>query len=359
VRRLPLRATWLALIIGGIATVGCGREAPSPALTATRLTTLDGVNPEGGYVDALALAPDAGLIATGERGGQIRVWATAGEPTAVALPKYRQAIVDLAFARDGRVLASLGRHRESALRLWRSDDSGTWTEAASLPVGRCLGLRFDGAGARLGVLCESEVVIVDLASMLETARVSNPYRAPLTAFDLSADGRRLITAGHDGELTVWDVVTATAVRTFSVKRSRRPHAPPRGLDPPEVWAVVVALSGDGSRAAAVTIEGTVYVWDVESGNQIFDHADGEAGGPPPGSLRFRADGGLLTTTGDRYGMRRIDVSNKAWRAITPTRRVAYQTVSITDNASAFAFVTPSAAGGTLSYAVEVWRIAAP
>ena len=29
--------------------------------------------------------------------------------------------------------------------------------------------------------------------------------------------------------------------------------------------MVVALSPDGSRAAAVTIEGTVYVWDVATG----------------------------------------------------------------------------------------------
>ncbi len=299
-------------------------------------------------------------MATGERGGQIRVWATTGESTPVSLGDYRQAVVDLAFSPDGRLLASLGRQRESALRLWRLDDGagpGAWTEAASLPVGRCLALRFDSSGARLAVLCESEVLLVDVVSMREVSRVPNPHTEVLTAFDVSTDGRRLMTAGHDGEVTVRDAVTANPVRSFSVKRSRRPGPLPRGLEPPEVWAVVVALSSDGARAAAVTIEGTVYVWDVATGKPLFDHADKEAGGPPPGSLRFGRDGGLLAPMGDRYGLRHIDVAGQASRPLTNAPK-AYQTVAITDDATAFAVVTPSAGEGQLSYAVEVWRIAA-
>ena len=171
--------TCLALALGGIAAIGCGRSAPAASRIATRIATLDAVNSRNGLVDSVALAPDAGLVATGERGGQIRVWTTAGDSTAVSLGNYRQAIIDLAFSPEGRLLASLGRHRESALRLWRPDDrpgSAAWTEAASLPVGRCLALRFDGAGTRLAVLCESEVLIVDVASMQEVLRVPNPHR---------------------------------------------------------------------------------------------------------------------------------------------------------------------------------------
>ena len=127
------------------------------------------------------------------------------------------------------------------------------------------------------------------------------------------------------------------------------------MEPPEVWGVVVALSGDGSRAAAVTIEGTVYVWDVGTGKQLFDHADGEAGGPPPGSLRFGRDGALLLTMGDRFGMRHIDVSAGASRVVVSAPK-AYATVAITDDATAFAAITSSMDGRRLSYAVEVWQL---
>jgi WD40 repeat protein len=354
---MVLVRTLFTLAVCGMAAVGCSHDAPSGLPVATRIATLDDVNSStrAGYVDSLALAPDAGLVATGERGGQIRVWATAGELTPVSLGDYQQAVIDLAFSPGGRVLASLGRHVEGALRFWRFDDR--WVEAASLPMGRCLALRFDGSGARLAVLCESEVLIVDVASVQEVSRVPNPHREVLTAFDLSADGRRLVTAGHDGEVTVRDAVTATPVRSFSVKQSRRPGPLPRGLEPPEVWAVVVALSGDGTRAAAVTIEGTVYVWDVATGKKLFDHADGEAGGPPSGSLRFGRDGGLIAPLGDRFGMRRIDVSSKASHIVVSAPK-AYGTVAISDDATAFAAVTSSVNGGRLSYAVEVWRMTA-
>jgi WD40 repeat protein len=268
----PFRAASLALALGTLATAACTGTAPPPA--ATKIATLDPVTAHG-YVDAVALAPDATLVATGERAGEIRIWPTAGDATPVFLPSRKEAIADLTFSPDGGLFASIGRAKEGALRLWRRPE---WTEAASLPMGRCLALRFDSSGSRLGVLCETEVIIVDVASAQEILRVPNQHRQVMTAFDLSVDGRRLMTASHDGGVTVSDAATGVPVHSFSVARTRRPYAPLPGIDPPEVFAVVVALSADGSRAAAVTIEGTIYAWDVATGKEMFGHADKEAVG---------------------------------------------------------------------------------
>ena len=358
VRHLLVLGTCLAIALGGIAAGGCDRDRHSVSARATRLATVPVATSPRGYIDSLALSPDGSLAATGERGGQIRIWSTSGDGSPASLGDHRQAVADLAFAPDGRLLASLARYGESALRLWEPDEragGGAWAEVAALALGRCLALRFDGTGARLAVLCEAEVLVLDVASRRETLRLANPHRQVLTAFDLSADGRRLVSAGHDGEVTVWDTVTAAAVRTFSVARSRRPGPLPRGLEPPEVWAVVVALSGDGSRVAAVTIEGTVYVWEVATGKVLFDHADGEAGGPPPGSLGFGADGSLLAPTGDRYGMRRIDVARRS-SAVVAAGHKAYHTVAMSADAMAFAVLTSTVGGRALAYDIEVWRL---
>jgi hypothetical protein len=75
-----------------------------------------------------------------------------------------------------------------------------------------------------------------------------------------------------------------------------------------------------------------------------------------GRRTCRRSGTLLASTGDRYGMRRIDVSGQASRVVVSAPK-AYQTVAITDDATAFAAVTSAASEGRLSYAVEVWRIA--
>src|SRR6266705_1738833 len=56
-RRDVSRVACLALAVGAIVTLGCGRNAP-PAPQATRIATIDAGGPAGGYVEALALAPN-------------------------------------------------------------------------------------------------------------------------------------------------------------------------------------------------------------------------------------------------------------------------------------------------------------
>jgi len=185
--------------------------------------------------------------------------------------------------------------------------------------------------------------------------VTSSHREELTAFDLAANGTRIITAGHEGDVIVWDTTPAAQLRTFSVAASRRPGRLPPGMPAPEVWAVVVALSPDGARAAAVTIEGTLYVWDVATGQELLMDAHREAGGPPNGSLRFTENGRLLAPTGDRRGMRLFDLTRKTSRVAGAGAR-AYGVVAITDDAQGFAAVTSAIEGGRIVYDVEIWKM---
>src|SRR5438874_958900 len=132
--RPPFRAGWLGLAFATMSTAACTGTAPAPA--ATKIATFDSVNSPRGYVDAVALTPDATLVATGERAGEIRIWPTAGDPTPVSLPSRKETIADVAFSPDGGLLASLGRAKEGTVRLWgRRDAAAEWTELASLPMG--------------------------------------------------------------------------------------------------------------------------------------------------------------------------------------------------------------------------------
>ena len=117
---------WLQVIIVAAAAlgVGCRQETPLAPTTAAKVAEIAVVNPARGFVDSIALSPDA-----------------------------------------------------------------------SRPMGRGLALRFDRSGERLGVICEREVLLLDVAMRLETTRGSNPHRQVLTAFDLAANGAKLLTAG--------------------------------------------------------------------------------------------------------------------------------------------------------------------
>jgi len=69
-----------AIVATATLVIGCGREAP-PALApvmAAKVADVAEVNTPGGFVDSIALARDATFVATGERGGRIRVWVPGG-----------------------------------------------------------------------------------------------------------------------------------------------------------------------------------------------------------------------------------------------------------------------------------------
>jgi WD40 repeat protein len=206
-------------------------------------------------------------------------------------------------------------------------------------------------------------VVFDVASRGETRRLTRPHAETLTAFDFAPDGRRLLTAGREGTVTVWELTAATptAAHTFSVRRSRRTSTAPAGVPVETAWAVAGALSRDGRRAAAVTIEGTVFVWDLGLGVELLADADNEATGPPHGSLRFGADGRLLAPTGDRMGMHLLDVSPKGRKAsrVLLAGAKAFHAVSVTDDARGFAVLTSTLGDRQLLYDVDVWRIDTP
>ena len=351
----------LSVAAMALVVAGCGRSAP-PAV-AVKTTAIPEVGSGHAFLDTIALSPDGTKVATGDRGGVITVWAPGAGAAPVRLGGYRQAIADLAFSPDGLTLASIGRHRESTLRLWEDDGAGGWKEAAAIPIGRGLALRFDASGARLALLCEDEVLLLDVAARRELRRLARPHAETLTAFDLSADGSRLLTAGHEGTVTVWELaaVTPAPARSFSVRRSRRTSAAPAGVPVETAWAVAGALSRDGRRAAAVTIEGTVFVWDLDSGAELLADADNDATGPPHGSLRFGADGRLLAPTGDRMGMHLLEVSPKGRKAsrVLLAGAKAFHAVSVTDDARGFAVLTSTLGDRQLVYDVDVWRIDAP
>lgn len=358
-RMRPACGLAMALLAAGL-PAACQRAAPP--IAATRAAAIPDVNTPGAYMDAVALAPDGSRVATGERSGVIHVWAVEGPREGIRVGAYRQAVTDLAFSPDGALLATIGRARESMLRLWQDDRMGGWKEAAAIPAERCLALRFDAVGTLLAVACETNVMILDVASRRVAASLPNPHAEPLTAFDLAADGRRAITAGREGGVTVWEVAGAAPVRQFSVRTSRRKHGPPKGMEADTAWGTAVALTADGKRAAAATIEGSIFVWDVESGTELLADVDNDATGPPHGALRFTADGRLLAPTGNRAGMRLIDVAQKRSQVVAmagTSGTKAFHAVSVTDDATRYAVLTSVLGDRQLAYTVDVWRFTPP
>src|SRR5262249_30088345 len=105
----------------------------------------------------------------------------------------------------------------------------------------------------------------------------------------SADGGRLVSAGSDGTVIVWDVKTGRVVRAD------------RGqIGPVVTTGFSAGASSDGRVLAVVGADLGVHVWDVAAGKKVFTQPGGL---PPYMALALRPDGAVLA--GATYGVVRL------------------------------------------------------
>jgi WD40 repeat protein len=150
----------------------------------------------------------------------------------------------------------------------------------------------------------------------------------------SADGTRLITAGGDGTVRIWDASDGSLVHKLQHERhdGKRPRYG------------IVAASHDGRLVAAIdTVGEVVHVWDAGTGTPITELHNNAAELP---ALAFSADGRWLATGGGN-DVRVFDTST--WtRALTiagpHVRRLSFDPSG------------PHLVTGTASGDVAIWAI---
>lgn len=158
---------------------------------------------------SLAFAPDGRTLATGHmEDGTVRLWDLEWGVEARALHGHAGAVRAVAFATDGRWLASAGD--DSVVRVW---DPGTGRELHGL------------AGHAAAV----------------TALVSGP------------GGRWLASGSADGVLRLWDPDAGRELRLLQGHTSMVTH---------------LAASPDGRWLASVAGDGSTRIWEVAAGREV-------------------------------------------------------------------------------------------
>lgn len=167
-------------------------------------------------VGAVAISPDgAKVCASG--GGQVRLWDTTTGAQIAAWKDDGSGTVAL-LADGSRVVASGSRYI-----VMRSAPHGHWpVQLETDPSDGLRGRRGVGATGDRG-----------------TASVSA--------------GGLVLTACADGELRLWDLTAVDLVRTL----------PGGGVRSNSVW-----LSADARRAVSAGFDGTLHIWDMESGTEV-------------------------------------------------------------------------------------------
>ncbi|MEX0718276.1 MAG: hypothetical protein WD066_16905 [Planctomycetaceae bacterium] len=210
---------------------------------------------------ALAIAPDATFVATGDDDGRISVWSLPEGERFAELRAGGNRITSLAFQRNPR-RAELD-DPQSVRDPWliaAGDSGGTvtvWNPTAGVPVSFCRGAHHQ-----------------------------------VTAVEFSPDAT-LVAGGAHAEVRLWDVATGRLLLRIDPNES--------GTGKPLQWISGLAFSPDGTRLAITSLKRwsppTVTVLQLENGRGIrtLRGLSGE-----PSKIRFSADDRFIAGFSHRW-----------------------------------------------------------
>ncbi|MDQ7779860.1 MAG: pentapeptide repeat-containing protein, partial [Planctomycetota bacterium] len=218
-------------------------------------------------VSAMCFSSDGSLVASAGHDKSVRLWDTKSGRQLHVLRKHEYSVLCVAFSPDGRWLAS-GSY-DSTVVLWKlrnGEPAGPTAGAASPESAKAV---VGGAGTVSAGISRGASTVTAARSKTTSCRqllVLKGHKGSVFDVAFSLDSRLVASAGHDGTVRLWNVETGKQVQVLVG------HTGP-------VLAVSFSSGGkelsfqrkressergSGSRAVSVGYDNTIRSWDIDT-----------------------------------------------------------------------------------------------
>jgi hypothetical protein len=154
----------------------------------------------------MALAGARGVLVTGGRDRNIRLWRTDSMSLARTWRSNAEGTVALDITPAGRTIATAGA--DGRVRLWTTSSTRV-QRTIDAHQARVNALAFAPNGGLLATAGEDGAVKVwNIRNSRAEPRTLRGHTGPVRSVSFSSDGQRLISAGQDGSIRIWNTLAA-------------------------------------------------------------------------------------------------------------------------------------------------------
>jgi len=270
------------------------QDIPAAAITAPPTAMRPGpvqLSGHSGPISSIAYAADGGMLASGSEDKTIKLWDAMSGGLLRTLTGHLDPVNAIAFSPDGRTIASGSgtpdeppkpSNGDNTIKLWDAK-SGQLLRTFSGHRNAVKAVAFAPDGRTVASGAEDETVkIWDVASG-HLLRTLNAHSDRVTSIAYSPDGATLASVTQGGSCTaiwLWDVKTGRVQRKLNGEDTKTPY----------YWCMAVAFTSDGRVLAKSNNSGPVELWNPKTGKLLRTLAGGAA------SIAFSPDGLTLAAS---------------------------------------------------------------